>query len=97
MSYLLVYASMSDFVEDEREKSLIKDLIGEEDYSQIHEMIDAQTDFERANTIQDHAAEYCTTEEAKNALIERIQSVYMADNEFSGVEQSTLSAIKRLL
>jgi len=97
LGYLLIYASHADFIVNRDEVRKIIEEIGRSEYSRISAIFDKQSDAERAETISHFGSVHCQSEETRQKVLDQIQDLLFADENYRTEEQAFFYGIKMLL
>jgi hypothetical protein len=97
LGYLLIYASHADFnVQREEVRKIIQE-IGRSEYSKLNSIFDKQSDAEHAEIIAYLGTKFCTTPEAKEKILNELQTLLFADGIYKTEEQAFFYGVKMLL
>lgn len=96
-AYILMAVAHSDMNITKEEKRYIVDKVGKEDFQDIYDEFEQDTDFQSAQKLMAAAKVHCTTEEKRASLIEEMKALCKVDGEVSVEEKAVLLYLKRIL
>lgn len=97
LAFLLIYAASADFTITEEERIRMAQQIGYDSYKKALPVFEAQSDFERLQTILYFKPTYFPTGQEVESILQQVQAIYKADNNYSSTEQSLLLLLRKVL
>ena len=96
IAYVLLYAAHSDFKEHEEERDMIISKVDLDTFQEIHDEFDHDNDYQSIKKILISLRQHAYTEDDIDILLEDINTLFFADEEFSINEQNMLRCLTRL-
>lgn len=96
-AFLLLYAASSDLTIQAEELESLIEKTGYKAYKTILPVFQAQSDYERLQTILYFKPKYFANQEEVEILIAEIRAMYKMDHNFSQAEQGILLMLKKIL
>jgi hypothetical protein len=96
-TFLLLYAANADMELSQEEEELIKNRISEESYEAIKSEFDQSNDYQQIQTILQYKGLYFPTEARARELMTMVKDIFNVDGNFSNLEKSSLTVLKRLI
>jgi len=93
-AYVMLYAANANFFESEEEKAIVRGLVSEDTYKEIHREFEQDNDYQSIQKILHNIEKFEYKEEQ---LVSDIQKVFNADGEVDLLEQNMLRALKHLI
>lgn len=96
LALVLIYASHADLQMVDAEIEWIQSQIGEDHFSNALALYEKQSDFQNVQSISQMKDTYFPGEDGTKELQKYLSSLFMADQDFSHLEDLILQALKRL-
>ncbi|MFK7774843.1 MAG: hypothetical protein AB8F94_22070 [Saprospiraceae bacterium] len=96
-AFLMLYAASADLKVTSDEKEAILQKVNEETFEEIWKEYHSMSDINKINLILSYKGLYFPTVERTNELLDLMKKEFMADGEFSLLEQNLLRILKKLL
>ena len=97
MAYILLYASHSDFKEDNHERNVIISKVDMQTFQRVHEEFSEDNDFQSIQKIVATIENHNYSKEAIDQILADIKGLFFADGDFDAKEHSMLLFLKRIL
>lgn len=97
IAYILLYASHSDFKEDNHERNVIISKVDMDTFQRIHKEFSSDNDFQSIQKIMASIEEHNYSKGAINQILADIKGLFFADGDFDIKEHSMLLFLKRIL
>ena len=97
VAYILLFAANSDFKEDPKEKEMILSLVDKKTFQEIHDEFDSDNDYRSIKKITISLEQHNYSNDDVDALLEDIEVLFYADDDFSINEKIMLKFLQRLL
>ena len=96
-AFLMLYAASADLKVTTDEKDAIIEKVNEETFDEIWKEYHSMSDINKINTILSYKGLYFPTADRTNELLDLMKKEFMADGEFSLLEQNLMRILKKLL
>lgn len=96
-AFLMLYAASADLKVTSDEKEAILQKVNEATYQEIWKEYHSMSDINKINLILSYKGLYFPTSERTNELLDLMKKEFMADGEFSLLEQNLMRVLKKLL
>ena len=96
-AFLMLYAASADLKVTSDEKEAILQKVNEETFDEIWKEYHSMSDINKINIILSYKGLYFPTAERTNELLDLMKKEFMADGEFSLLEQNLMRILKKLL
>lgn len=97
LAYLFLYGASADLVIKQKEEDLILERVGKESYEKAKSVFEDKSDYERLQVILSHKEKFYPDDEAKEKILDQLKELFMADKDFSVMEQNIFRILKRIL
>jgi len=97
LAFIMIYAASADLNIQESEKMLIRERVGDECYEKVMGIFEERNDMERIEIILQFKAEHIKDEAEKEKVLSDMKDVFMADKDYSTLEQNIFMAVQKLL
>jgi len=95
--YLLLYTAQSDYVEAAEEKALILSKVDQSVYDKMHQEIDKDNDYQRAQKIMSTIERLGYSDAEKNDLKKEIVALIMVDGKADILEKNMMMSLTKLI
>ena len=96
-AFLMLYAASADLKVTSDEKEAILQKVNEETFEEIWKEYHSMSDINKINLILSYKGLYFPTSDRTNELLDLMKKEFMADGEFSLLEQNLMRVLKKLL
>ena len=96
-AYLLSYAAQSNYFESEEEEEVIRSVVADDAYKQVHRELAKDNDYQSIQKILYNVEKYNYSKEEIHELVNDIQKLFLADGEVDLLESNFFHMLKRLL
>lgn len=97
IAYILLYASHSDFKEDNNERNVIISKVDMKTFDSIHKEFDLDNDYQSIQKIISGVEKHNYSKEDLTELFFDLKTLFFADGEFDILEQNMFRSLKRIL
>ena len=97
LAFIMIYAAFADLNIDESEKKVIREKVGDESYEKVMGIFDERNDMERIDIILHFKEKHIKDQTEKEKVLADMKDVFMADEEYSTLEQNIFMAVQKLL
>ncbi len=97
LAYLFLYGASADLVIKENEIALILERVGKEKYERARELFEGKSDYERLQFILSHKSVHFPNEEDKEKVLAQLKELFLADKDFSIMEQNIFRILQKIL
>ncbi|MGB0881818.1 MAG: hypothetical protein ACPGSO_02615 [Vicingaceae bacterium] len=97
LAFLLLHAANDDLETGKKELELIESKVGEATVKVISDKMEALNDAQQLDVILKYQDQYFSDEGAKEKIYADMKEVYMADQEFSIMEQNAFRMLKKII
>lgn len=97
LALVLIYASHADLRMTDPEVEWIKSQIGEDHFSNAKSLFDSQSDYQNIQSISLMKNRFFEGEDGTLDVQKYISSLFLADDDYSYLEDHMLRALKRIL
>lgn len=96
-AYILIYCAAADFIETEEEKEFLLEKIDIPNYKELHKEFEKDNDYSRIQKILKTLESLDIKDETIDDLFKDIKDLFLADDDYSILEQNLMRELKRLL
>lgn len=97
LAFLLLHAANDDLEAGTKELELIKAKVGSDVVNIVSEKIENLNDSQQLELLLSYQDSYFPNEESKQKIYADMKEVYMADNDFSVMEQNAFRMLKKII
>ena len=97
LAYLMIYAASADLNFHDSEIETIRKRVGDECYDKVMEVFGEGNDMTKIQVIMDFKEKFIPDDETKQKVLDDMQSVFNADEDYGQAEQSIFVAVRKLL
>jgi len=96
MNFLLLHAASSDMEISNKEIDIIKSNMTEEQYNELVELYENNSDFENMLIIHEFKDRFLTSQDKIDEVLSKVEDLFYADGEFSTNERNLNIALKMI-
>lgn len=96
-TFVLLYAANTDGRITSEEENLIASILNEPDYARIKSVFMACDDADALGIIFSYKDQYCSTKADKDKILQDMQEIYKADQDYGQIERTVLHLFERML
>lgn len=96
-AYLLSYAAQSNYFESDEEEEVIRSVVSNKEYNQVHRELAKDNDYQSIQKILHNIEKFNYSKEEIHELVNDIQKLFLADGEVDLLESNFFHMLKRLL
>ncbi len=97
LGFLLLHAANDDLEADQREIELIEAKVGVDIVKIVSRHMKDLNDIQQLDLLLSYQGRYFADEESKQKIYADMKEVYMADNDFSVMEQNAFRMLKKII
>ncbi len=97
LAFLLIYAASADFTITDEERTRLALETGYDSYRKALLLFEAQSDYERLQTILYFKPRYFATQEEVEKMLQEVQNMYNVDEEYSVTKHNLLLLLRKVL
>lgn len=94
---MMLYAASIDGETLDKELLVIKDFLGEENYTRVTALYESMNDYELINFFRDHKDEHLRSATDETIFLSELKTVISADHEVDIMEKTLLLAFKKIM
>lgn len=97
LAFMLIYIAHVDMDFSIEEKDFIRIRVGDSTYDKMVLEFEDMTDYQAFQSILDYKGVYYPTPEQKQELLDKMISIFHADNDFNIMEKGVLQFMERMM
>jgi uncharacterized tellurite resistance protein B-like protein len=97
LAFLLLHAANDDLEVGKKEMKLIESICGAEAIETVSEVMEELNDAQQLDLLLSYQERYFANEESKKQIYADMKEVYMADHNFSIMEQNSFRMLKKII
>ena len=97
LAFALIFAANADLEISDKEWEYLDDKLDHKFYEEAQEHYEEWTDYQNAQVLQEGREKYFPGKEGKEQLLDEIQNLFKADEEFNVLEENMLHILHQIL